>query len=230
MLPFEAIDGHFDEIFSAAYSVSLFTLWRDPVFELVLTKRRDDQAGSPPVGEDWFSVIPAERQVPFGGDGGTEQLGVPGPWHERLPHFRPEATPSTGVELQTEFLVPRHHAVAALRTVDAVRDRVAPVLQATEIRTMTGDGLWLSPAYGRDTVGIHFTWVKDMDAVLPVIALLEELLAPYDPRPHWGKLFTATAADRYPRMDDFRALMRHYDPAGTFTNAYVERFVGHRKP
>jgi xylitol oxidase len=226
-LPFEVVDRHFDDVFSAAYSVSLFTLWRDPTFELVWIKRRDDQADAPPTGESWFSAVPADQPVPsLGGPPCTEQLGVPGPWHERLPHFRPEFTPSVGVELQTEYLVPRHQAVAALRSVDEVRDQVAPVLQATEIRTMAADDLWLSPAYGRETVGIHFTWVKDMDAVLPMIALLEERLAPYDPRPHWGKLFSATPADRYPRMDDFRALMRHYDPDGKFTNGYVERFVG----
>ena len=225
-LPFEAIDQHFDDLFSAAYSVNVLTRWRDPVFDLLLIKRHAEQADTTPAGESWFTAIPAEEPLTTGdGASWTEQLGVPGPWHERLPHFRPEFTPSTGVELQSEFFVPRRHAVAALHAISEVRDRVAPVLQASEIRTMAGDDLWLSPAYGHETVGISFTWVKDMDGVRPVIDLLEERLAPYDARPHWGKLFAAGPADLYPRMDDFRALMRHHDPYGKFTNAYVERFT-----
>jgi alditol oxidase len=224
--PFATIDEHFDDLFSAAYSVNVLTRWREPILDLILIKRHAGQDDTPPVGESWFSAIPAEEPLTTN-DGApwTEQLGIPGPWHERLPHFRPEYTPSTGVELQSEFFVARHHAVAALHAISEVRDRVAPVLQASEIRTMTGDDLWLSPAYGHETVGISFTWVKDMDGVLPVIDLLEEQLAPYDARPHWGKLFATSPADRYPRMDDFRALMRHHDPDGKFTNAYVERFV-----
>lgn len=228
-LPFDVATEHFDEVFSAAYSVSLFTSWSGPVVDQVWIKRRDGDPPATPPGADWFSARPAGgplHPVP-GMDAApcTEQLGVPGPWYERLPHFRPEFTPSSGVELQTEFLVPRRHAVEALRAVDEVRERVAPVLQISEIRTMAADDLWLSPAYGRETVGIHFTWVKDMDAVLPVIELLEERLAPYHARPHWGKLFTRSTPSAYPRLGDFLALMRHHDPDGKFTNAYVERFV-----
>ncbi len=225
-LPFDVIDRHFDDLFSAAYSVGLFTLWREPAFEMVWIKRRDDQADAAPAGESWFTARPAEEGMHSdGGTPFTEQLGVPGPWHERLPHFQPESTHSTGVELQTEFLLPRRRVVEALHTIWAVRDRVAPVVQVTEIRTVAADELWLSPTYGRDTACVHFTWIKDMDAVLPVIALLEELLAPYDARPHWGKLFTVSPADRYPRMRDFHSLMRRYDPGGKFTNDYIERFV-----
>jgi xylitol oxidase len=124
--------------------------------------------------------------------------------------------------------VPRSRAVAALHALDEVRDRMAPVVQACEIRTMAADDLWLSPACGSATVGISFTWVKDLGAVLPVVELLEERLAPYDARPHWGKLFTTRPADRCPRMNDFHALMRHYDPGGMFTNGYVKRFAGGR--
>lgn len=225
-LPVEAVEEHFDDVFSAAYSVSLFTTWQGPAYELVWVKRHAGQAGSPPDGESWFTATPADQPVCLlDGAPCTEQMGIPGPWHERLPHFRPEFTPSSGVELQTEFLVPRSHAVAALRAAGEVRERVAPMLQISEIRTMAADDLWLSPAYGRETVGIHFTWVKDPAGVVPVIELLEERLAPYDARPHWGKLFTASPADRYPRIGDFRTLMRAYDPAGKFTNDYIERFV-----
>lgn len=228
-LPFDVAGEHFDEVFSAAYSVSLFTSWNGSAVDQVWIKRRTGDPATAPLGEEWFSARPADRPLhPVPGIDAapcTEQLGVAGPWYERLPHFRPEFTPSSGVELQTEFLVPRRHAVEALRAVDEVRDRVAPVLQISEIRTMAADGLWLSPAYGRETVGVHFTWVKDLEAVLPVIRLLEERLAPYDARPHWGKLFTRGTPSSYPRMGDFLALRRDYDPGGKFTNAYVERFV-----
>jgi xylitol oxidase len=227
-LPFAVIDEHFNDIFSSAYSVSLFTSWSGPAIDQVWIKRRDE--GDWPTEEAWFSARPADgpRHPVKNIDAApcTEQLGVPGPWHERLPHFRPEFTPSSGVELQTEYLVPRRHAVAALHAVDEVRDRIAPVLQISEIRTMAADELWMSPAYGQETVGIHFTWVKDMAAVLPVLAVVEERLAPYDARPHWGKIFTTAPEvlrSRYSRLRDFHELMRHYDPDGKFTNDFVAR-------
>ena len=44
----------------------------------------------------------------------TAQEGVPGPWHERLPHFRVEFTPSSGDELQSEYFVPREAAARRL--------------------------------------------------------------------------------------------------------------------
>jgi xylitol oxidase len=158
----------------------------------------------------------------------TEQLGVPGPWHERLPHFRPEFTPSAGEELQAEYLLSRRHAVAALHELAAVSDRIAPVLQISEIRTIAADELWLSPSHGHETVAVHFTWIKDPDAVLPVLGLIEERLAPFAARPHWGKLFTIAPAElrsRYERLPDFQALAREYDPAGKFANDFVRRYV-----
>ncbi|WP_432922813.1 D-arabinono-1,4-lactone oxidase [Microbispora sp. CA-135349] len=158
----------------------------------------------------------------------TAQMGVPGPWFERLPHFRPDFTPSSGEELQSEYMVPRRHAVAAFRALNGIRDRIAPVLQISEIRTIAADDLWLSPSQGRDTVAFHFTWIKDTAAVTPVLTAIEECLAPFDARPHWGKLFTLppdVLPFRYERLDDFRALARHYDPRGVFANEFVERYV-----
>ncbi|MBG0821027.1 FAD-binding protein [Planomonospora sp. ID91781] len=158
----------------------------------------------------------------------TEQLGVPGPWFERLPHFRPDFTPSSGEELQSEYLLPRRHAVAALRALDRVRDRIAPVLQVSEVRTVAADELWMSPSYRRDTVAVHFTWVKDTPAVLPVIGLLEEVLEPFEARPHWGKLFATPPAvlrSRYERLPDFLDLVREYDPAGKFSGDFLERHL-----
>jgi hypothetical protein len=120
-------------------------------------------------------------------DNCTQQLGVKGPWYERLPHFRLEFTPSAGDELQSEYLVPRERSVEALAAVGAIAERVAPVLQISELRTVAADELWLSPSYHRDSLAIHFTWIRDEAAVLPVVAAVEEALRPVQPRPHWGR-------------------------------------------
>ncbi|MFI9599534.1 FAD-binding protein [Streptomyces sp. NPDC052043] len=220
-LPLEGLD--FETVAAAAYSVSLFTDWRDPGFRQVWLKRRTDQ---PLPAFPW--AVPAKvalHPVPgMPAENCTEQFGVPGPWHERLPHFRAEFTPSSGAELQSEYLLPRRYALDVLHALDGIRDTVAPVLQTCEIRTVAADEQWLSPSYGRDTVAAHFTWIEDTAAVLPVVRRLEEALADLDPRPHWGKVFALPSAalrDRYPRLDDFRALARELDPTGKFTNAFL---------
>ncbi|GAA3016353.1 FAD-binding protein [Streptomyces fulvorobeus] len=215
--------AHFDAITSAGYSVSLFTRWRDRSFGQVWVKCRADEPRpafpwAPPAVEQLHPVpgMPAVNCTP--------QLGVPGPAHERLPHFRAEFTPSSGAELQSEYLVARTDAVAALTVLDGMREVIAPVLQVCEVRTMAGDEQWLSPAHGRDTVGLHFTWVPETAAVLPVLALLEERLAPFAPRPHWGKVFTVRPGllrERYPRLADFEALARELDPSARFTNSFL---------
>ncbi|MEU8653454.1 FAD-binding protein [Streptomyces sp. NPDC048737] len=225
-LPLDGLD--FETVAAAAYSVSLFTDWRAPGFRQVWLKRRTDQ---PPADFPW--AVPATEALhPVPGMPAvncTEQFGVPGPWHERLPHFRAEFTPSSGNELQSEYLLPREHAADILRAVDGVRETVASVLQTCEVRTVAADEQWLSPAHGRDSVAVHFTWVDDTAAVLPVVRELEAVLEPFEPRPHWGKVYELPAAavrGRYPRIDDFRALVRELDPAGTFTNAFVRDVLG----
>lgn len=219
--------AHFDAITSAAYSVSLFTDWRGPGFTQVWLKQLAD---APAPDFPWAEPATVKLHPVPGVDPVhcTEQFGVPGPWHERLPHFRPGFTPSNGEELQSEYLVPRAHATAALAALDGMRWTIAPVLQICEVRTIAADRLWLSPAHGRDTVGLHFTWIKDPQAVRPVLGAIEAALAPFGPRPHWGKLFTTEAAQvraRYPRMEDFRALVAATDPAGTFSNAFLDRML-----
>ncbi|MGW2342840.1 D-arabinono-1,4-lactone oxidase [Streptomyces sp. NPDC001661] len=219
-LPFQGLD--FDAVSSSAYSVSLFTGWRGPRFDQVWVKRRMPDALDFP----WAETA-AEAAHPVPGMPAvhcTEQFGVPGPWHERLPHFRAEFTPSSGDELQSEYLMPREHTVAALHALDAVRERIAPVLQVCEVRTVAADTQWLSPAYGRDTVAFHFTWVADAQRVLPVVSLVEDRLREFGPRPHWGKVFTADparVAERYPRAAEFVALAERLDPEGKFSNAFV---------
>ncbi len=156
-------------------------------------------------------------------------MGVPGPWHERLPHFRLDHTPSSGSELQTEYLVPRRFGVAALHAVHTLRSRISPLLQVSEIRTVAADDLWLSPAFGVDCLCIHFTWVDDAAAVLPVVRALDGALAPFEPRPHWGKVFTMSPDDvraRYPRLGDFQALRRELDPGDRFGNQLIDRYLG----
>lgn len=233
-LPGDSLRTHFDEITAAAYSVSLFTRWREDVVEQVWRKRTVTGDGGPPGdGTTWFGATPATgERHPIPGIPATHctrQLGVPGPWYERLPHFRLEFTPSAGEELQSEYLLPRRHAVAALDAVAALRDTIAPVLLISEVRTVAGDQAWLSPSYRRDSVAVHFTWVKDEAAVRPVLEAVEDALAPYDARPHWGKLFAERPVDvarRYERMPDFAALVERHDPHGKFGNALVDELLG----
>ncbi|MFI9545520.1 FAD-binding protein [Streptomyces sp. NPDC052016] len=220
-VPLDGLD--FEAVAGAAYSVSLFTDWRAPGFRQAWLKRRTDQ----PLADVPWGRPATEALHPVPGMPAvncTEQFGVPGPWHERLPHFRAEFTPSSGNELQSEYLLPRDHAVDALYAIDGIRETVAGVLQTCEVRTVAADEQWLSPAYGRDSVALHFTWVADTEAVLPVVRELEAVLDPFAPRPHWGKVFTVPAEvvrGRYPRMNDFRKLVRELDPSGAFTNAFL---------
>jgi xylitol oxidase len=158
----------------------------------------------------------------------TEQLGVAGPWQERLPHFRLAFTPSNGEEIQSEFLMDRRHAVAAMQAVRAIGESLAPVLQISEIRTMKADALWLSGAFGADTVAFHFTWLRDTAGVEAVLPALESALAPFAARPHWGKVFLDqenVVPSLYPRMADFRSLAERYDPRGVFVNAFLSRYI-----
>ncbi|MEU1187391.1 FAD-binding protein [Streptomyces sp. NPDC005859] len=220
-LPLDGLD--FETVAAAAYSVSLFTDWAAPGFRQVWLKRRADE---PLPDFPWAApAVQALHPVPgMPAVNCTEQFGVPGPWHERLPHFRAEFTPSSGNELQSEYLLPRRHATEALHAIDGIRQTVAPVLQICEVRTVAADEQWLSPSYGRDTVALHFTWVEDTAAVLPVVRAVEAALEPFEPRPHWGKVFEVPAGvvrGRYPRIDDFTALARVLDPAAKFTNAFV---------
>jgi xylitol oxidase len=231
-LPFERVATDLTTIMSAGYSVSLFTSWGEDLVDHVWVKRRIDDP-APDLGPVWMDARLATREWhPIGRlspDACTSQLGVPGPWHERLPHFRIDHTPSSGSELQTEYLVPRPFAIQALQAVYGLRGIVGPVLQVSEIRTVAADDLWLSPAYGMDCLCLHFTWVDDMAAVLPVVAVLEAELAPSHPRPHWGKVFSMAPADvraGYPRLEDFQALRRELDLTNRFGNRLIDRYLG----
>jgi alditol oxidase len=231
-LPRAELDSHFDEIMSGAYSVSLFTQWQDPLIRQVWVKHRPDLHGTWSEGEKWFSARLADGpRHPLPGMSPvscTEQMGVPGPWHERLPHFRLDFTPSNGEEVQSEYFVPREHGLATVQALHEVSSGFAHLVQATEIRTVAADNHWMSPCYQRDTVAVHFTWVKDQPRVLEVLPLVEAALAPYGAVPHWAKLTTMAVGDvraGFPRIGDFRELARSLDPEGTFRNDFVDRYI-----
>ena len=231
-LSWDALAQHFDELMASGDSVSVFTSWGE-VAGRVWVKRRCDRPHAGEVsGPAAFGAHPATSQLhPIdGGDPSacTPQLGVPGPWHERLPHFRPEFTPSAGDELQSEYLLARSDATAAIAAVRALAEQIQPLLHVSEIRAVAGDGLWMSPEYGRDSVAIHFTWRRRQGEVERVLAAVEEVLEPFAPRPHWGKLFIAppdALARRYQRLDEFRSLMARVDPRGAFRNEWFEQRV-----
>jgi xylitol oxidase len=231
-LPLAQLEAHFDEISSSAYSVSLFTDWQRPLFNQVWLKRQVTDGAELEAEPEFFGATRAMRKLhPIGSlsaENCTEQMGVRGPWHERLPHFRMEFTPSSGEELQTEYLVPRQHALPALRAVLGLRDPFGPLLLISEVRTIAADNLWMSPCYHQACVAIHFTWKKDWPAVKHLLPRIEGALAPFDARPHWGKLFTM-APERvqalYPRLPEFRELLRRYDPNGKFRNEFLDAYV-----
>jgi xylitol oxidase len=231
-LPLDNVNDHFTDLMTSAYSVSMFTDWRAPRLTQLWLK---EDPGLPPsvAREPWFTATPAlsaRNPVPGASpEACTEQLGVPGRWYERLPHFRPAFKPSAGDELQSEYLLPVTQAVPALHALNKIRDRLAPVLRICEVRVVAADDLWLSTCYHRDSVAFHFTWIADTAAVLPVVTDLERQLAPFAPRPHWGKVFTTPPAEfrsSYERLPDFLALMHHFDPAGKFGNPYTTRNLG----
>jgi alditol oxidase len=232
-LTFDTLEEHFDEVTSAGDSVSLFTDWQGGTVDQVWVKQRvrDGVTHFPEPG--WLGTTPDARDAHPLPDGPTvnttQQGGVPGPWFERLPHFRLEFTPSNGDELQSEYLVDRAVGMAAIRAVESVRDHVTPALLVTELRTVAADDLWLSTAYGRDSVCIHFTWKPDPLAVTAAAAYVEDVLAPFAPRPHWGKLSWIApdaVAARYPRLGDMVELRQRLDPDGTFRNGYTDRVLG----
>ena len=230
-LPLDTLDDHFDELMASGYSVSMFTDWRASRLTQLWIKQPPGLP-SPVTQEPWFTASPAlSARNPVPGappENCTEQLGVPGRWHDRLPHFRAEFKPSAGDELQSEYLLPVAQAVPALHALNEIRDRLAPVLLICEIRVIAADQLWLSTCYRQDSVAFHFTWIPDTATVLPVVTLLEHQLAPFAPRPHWGKVFTTPPEElraRYDRLPDFLDLMHRLDPPGKFRNAYTTRYL-----
>lgn len=229
-MPMASLQEHFDEVFSAGYSVSLFTDWSDDTIDQVWVKQL---ASQPDIGAvEWFGAKPATRDLhpieSISAVNCTPQLGVVGPWHERLPHFKMDFTPSSGEELQAEYFVPRKFGYDAIMAVHNLRARVNPLIQISEVRSIAGDQLLMSPFRNQDSIAIHFTWKKDWEGVRQVLPLIEGALAPYGVRPHWAKLFTidpSVLKSRYETMEEFKNLMKKYDPEGKFVNEFLSKYI-----
>jgi alditol oxidase len=224
-LSWDRLVDNYEAITARAHSVSIFTDWSDDTRTAVWLKSRLDERTPPKELYGTRPVVEEVRLIEGEEPNTTQQGGVPGPWNERLPHFRVGFSPSNGDELQTEYLVPRHHAIAALHAVRALRDSITPHLHISELRTMAADSLWLSGAYGTDATALHFTWKNRPDAVLSLLPVIEAALQPFDARPHWGKLFHSLDRSLYPKLPDFVALAEEMDPAGKFRNSFLERHV-----
>lgn len=230
-LDWDVLYEHFDEIMSSGDSVSIFTDYGDTVNELWIKSRVPDEDTWTPRAE-FLGARPATAPVHpvphLDGLVCTDQLGAPGAWCDRLPHFKVEGIGDTGSEMQAEYMISREHAVSAIRALKELSEMVRPYIFAAEVRSVAPDNLWLSSAYQRDTICLHYACVADPAVPGEVLPIVEQALEPFAPRPHWGKLFVATAeelAPRYPRMGEFRALAGRLDPNGKFRNAFLDRHV-----
>jgi xylitol oxidase len=230
----------FDAIIGGGYSVSLFTTWEDDTIDQVWLKEVVTESSSAEADTMYFGARAAKHPLhpirTVSPENCTAQLGIPGTWYERLPHFRYDAIPSAGNELQSEYFVARSDAPAALYALYALRASIAPCLLICEIRAVAGDRFWMSPCYERDSVALHFTWKLDWQAVRDLLPKLEAALAPFVTRPHWGKLFSflatkpsqgssstvsTTLRSVYPHYKDFVQLVSVYDPEGKFRNPFL---------
>jgi alditol oxidase len=227
-LSFAAMKDHFDAIQASAYSVSLFTDWQNHNFSEVWLKSRTEKCQAFNAKPEFFGAKLATKNLhpiaALSAENCTQQMGVLGPWYERLPHFRMGFTPSAGKELQSEYFVPRKHAVEAILAVERLRDQITPHLLITEIRAIAADDLWMSPCYQQPCVTIHFTWKQDWPAVSQLLPVIEKELAPFQARPHWGKLFTMSPQQlhaSYPKLPQFLVLTKKFDPNGKFRNDFL---------
>ncbi|CAN5409416.1 FAD-binding protein [soil metagenome] len=225
------LKDHFNEIMASGYSVSLFTDWQNENISQVWVKRRvAEGVGDLPI-ELFGATAATDHLHPLAGvttENRTEQLGIPGVWYDRLPHFKMGFTPSHGEELQTEYFVPARNAVEAILAVEKKRDMIAPLIRVSEIRAIAADEHWISPCYKQDCVAIHFTWRPDVAAVMALLPTIEAELEPFSALPHWGKLFTTSPTvlrSLLPRMSDFIELQKTYDPQGKFRNSFLARVL-----
>jgi alditol oxidase len=229
-MPLAQVTDHFESIVSGGYSVSLFTDWQNKRINEVWVKRRVEKGDATGARPEFHGAKLATKNLhpiaELSAENCTEQMGVPGPWYERLPHFRMGFTPSSGKELQAEYFVPRQNAVEAILAIERMRDQVSPHLQISELRTIDADQLWMSPCYKRPSLAIHFTWKPDWDSVRKLLPIIEKELAPYQARPHWGKLFTMDPAQlqsRYEKLTEFKDLIKEHDPQGKFRNEFLTK-------
>ena len=228
-LSMSQLEHNLDAILSSGYSVSLFTDWQKHTVSEVWIKSRVDSSPAGPIPPLFYGATAAKQKlhpiVSHPAEACTEQMGIPGPWYERLPHFRMNFTPSSGAEIQSEFFVPRSHGYEAILAVESLRDKITPHLFITEIRTIAADNLLMSPAYKQDCMAIHFTWKPETPEVLAVLPLIEAKLAPFNAKPHWAKVFTMPPArikQVYANIPQFQALVNQFDGKGKFRNQFVQ--------
>lgn len=234
-LPLDLAVDQLDMILNAAYSVSIFTTFAGATsgqVAQVWLKRRTDGADQSMLPGQTFLDAPAatmqHHPVP-GHDASvcSRQLGEPGPWSDRLPHFRMGFTPSAGNEVQSEYFVSSIDGPAALDALRWASPDFADRLMAGEVRAIAADELWMSPQYRRASVGFHFTWFAGDNE--RAISAVEDALAPFSPRPHWGKVFHSDDFDpaaQYEMFDDFVDLAHRLDPHGAFRNDWWRRVIG----
>jgi alditol oxidase len=228
-MPMTELEKNFSAIMSAGYSVSLFTDWRNKNINEVWIKTLVEQgSSSQPFAREFYGASLATKNMhpveDQSAENCTEQMGVPGAWFERLPHFKMGFTPSTGKELQAEYFVPLENAYEAIMAVEKLHEKTTPHLFISEIRAVAADDLWMSPCYKKDCVAIHTTWKQEWDTVIQLLPQVEEQLAPFNVRPHWAKLFTLAPSvlqSRIEKLDDFKKLISRYDPEGKFRNEFL---------
>jgi len=228
-LSFDQLEHNLDAILGSGYSVSLFTDWQHHTVGEVWIKTKVDPNTPFQIALEFYGATAATRKMhPLPSHDATpctEQMGIPGPWYERLPHFRMNFTPSSGAEIQTEYFVPRAKGYEAILAVEQLRDRITPHLFITELRAIAADDLWMSPAYHQDSMAIHFTWKPETEEVQKVLPLIEAKLAAFNARPHWAKVFTMPPTrlqQVYPNIPKFKTLLAEYDPQGKFRNQFID--------
>ena len=227
-LPMSEAYKNFDEIMSSGYSVSFFTGWKEMDELWIKTREDQDFEASNSYFGGQLAVKNLHPIADLPAENCTDQMGVLGTWYERLPHFKMGFTPSSGKELQSEYFVDLKNAVDALKAVERLRDHIRPILFISELRTIAADNLWMSPHYKRPSLAIHFTWKPDWNGVRRVLPMIERELAPYNVRPHWGKLFTIPSKvlqSRYEKIDEFKDLVAEYDPDKKLRNAFVDKHL-----
>ena len=229
-LPMDALKENFDLIMGSGYSVSFFTHWLDKNINQIWIKSRENNPFK--ITQDFFGARPALKDLhpikinsPINC---TPQMGLIGPWHERLPHFKMDFTPSNGDELQSEFFVARENAYDAIISIQSLYKKISPLLFVTEIRCVASDNFWMSTAYKRDSVAIHFTWKPNSKGVLSILPEIQKSLEPFKARPHWGKIFSLNPNELekcYPKFKDFLKIKKQIDPKGVLNNKYLDRFL-----
>jgi alditol oxidase len=230
-LPWDQLTRAFEEVMGAGYSVSAITDFGGDDLDMLWVKSRlvDGQPATMPTELFGATAATEKLHLTRGNDPlhCTPQLGEPGPWYERLPHFLLEFTPSSGAEIQSEYMMDRGYAGSAIDALRGLGHAIAPLVKSAEIRTVADDELWLSSAYQRSVFGVHFTWQPDAAAVSALVEQIEAALRPFQPRPHWAKVFGSgyDFAELYPRLADFRRLAEAYDPRGVFRTPFVARAV-----